>query len=147
MITENDFQNLVLPALDDILSNINPPAYKRKEEQSSSIAGMNIKQLARFMKAEKIPSDAEITHSNTDAIVLQWYKDVKTTDKDKEEYIRKTFNCYSYSVVFKVLIKHGYTRVGVPSQNFKQYRDTTEYDMYKGEHDRLKAYYSLFFKK
>ena len=147
MITESDFQNLVLSALDDILSSINPPAHKRKEQSSNSIAGMNIKQLARFIKAEKIPSTAVIAHSNTDAITLQWDEDVKTTDKDKQDYIERHFESHAYSAVFKILIKNGYTRVGVNSYNFKQYRDTTIYNMYRGEHDRLRAYFSLFFKK
>lgn len=148
MIAQSDFNDLVLPALANVLNTIHPLAFKTEKQISDSIAGMNIGQLAEYIKENDIPSNAEIAYSNTDAITLQWYELVKTTDKDKEEHIKRNFNNYAYSAVFTILVKHEYTRIGVASYNFKQYRDTTVYDMYtKGEHDRLKAYYSLFFKK
>lgn len=158
MINIEDFKNLVIPALQDMLnkSKAKAPTTKVVSQYSSSIADMTFDELSQYVKEHNIPTQAFVTIQKEygflgedEHIVFEWHIKVPTTAEEKEDAIKRWVNTsVSFRAVSDALTKNGYKRVGVNSINFKKYRDTTVYDMcINREFDRLHEYYSLFFEK
>lgn len=156
MINIDDFNNIIIPVLQDVLSRTKAPATKVVSQYSNSIADMTFEQLSQYVKENDIPAQAFITIQKEysflgedENIVLEWHIKVPTTAEEKEDAIKRWFNTsVSFRAVSDALIKMGYKRVGVNCINFKEFKDTTVYDMFVNrEFDRLQRYYSLYFDK
>ena len=158
MINIEDFNNLVIPVLQDVLNKswAKAPQTKRVAQYSGSIDCMTFEQLSQYVKENNIPAQAFITIQKDEGFigddeytVFVWEITVETTAEEKEDGIKRWFNTTeSFKPVYEALTKIGYKRVGVNSINFKEFKNTTVYDMYiNKEFDRLYKYYSLFFEK
>lgn len=123
----------------------------KKEPVYLDITDVSPKDLAKFMKYEKVPEDAHFWgkpngDDSLDYPVLYFEIDVPTTDRDKLTYKRRVFQSLAFSIVSHDLLLVGYKRKGFNSGLLKEFDDTTVYDMYiQEEFDRLVKYYSLFF--
>lgn len=147
-------KELITNSLNDafILLEKQVPQTKRKTE-SISIQGVKPLELSSFMKDNSVPNDAYFSGRDNgydawDDIILAWEVDVPTTDKDKLLFKRKRFSDIAFRLVYDLLTKCGYKRVGYDTGLLKEFKDTTVYDMYVNkEFDRLVKYYSLPFIK
>ena len=125
----------------------------KKKAESVSIIDINPIDIPSFMKTNNIPNDASFDGRDNgydawDDILLSWEIDIPTTDKDKLKFKRDKFSSIAFKLVYDLLIKNGYKRVGYSSSLLKQFDDTTVYDMYiNKDFDRLVKYYSLPFVK
>jgi hypothetical protein len=121
--------------------------------QYKSIADVKPQDIIQFMKDNNIPDNAEFGgkpngDDGFDEVCLCYDIPVFTTDKEKLKYKKERFSYVAWTKIFKLLTNNGYKRVGVNSGEFKQFDDTTIYDMViDNDIDRLEKYYSLFFKK
>ena len=151
MINIEDFNNLVIPVLQDVLNKswAKAPQTKRVAQYSGSIDCMTFEQLSQYVKENNIPAQAFITTGDDEYTVFVWEITVETTAEEKEDAIKRWFNTsVSFKPVYEALTKIGYVRTGANSSLFKEFRDTTVYDMcINREFDRLHKYYSLFFEK
>lgn len=125
----------------------------KKEKRSISIADVKPVKIIEFMQENNIPEDADFDGRDNgydawDDICLSWYIDVPTTERDKEESKRKRFEYVAWKHVFESLTSNGYTVAGYNPDDFKQFKDTSLYDMFvEGDFERLVKYYSLRFKR
>jgi hypothetical protein len=96
---------LILKALDDLKNKVDGLTPKtKKETKSMSIIDVSPLNIVSFMKENNIPEDAYFNGADNgydawDDILLSWNIDVPTTEKDKLDFKRKTFN----SNVFKYI--------------------------------------------
>lgn len=149
-------KDLIIQALDNamILAEKQVPSTKRVSK-SISILDVRPIDLLSFMKDNNIPDDAEFYgrdngYDGWDDIQLSWYVEIPTTETDKLKDKKNTFNnSLAWRCVYDLLLLNGYKRAAsYYSGDFKQFDDTTIYDMYiKGDFDRLVKYYSLRFIK
>lgn len=145
-------KELIIQTLDEafVLLEKQVPQEKKKNK-TISIIDVKPLELISFMKSNNIPDDASFggTDNGYDAwddIVLEWDINVPTTDKDKLDYKRRRFTDISFKLVYNLLTKSGYKRVGFNSGQLKEFADTTLYDMYiNKEFDKIVRYYSLYF--
>ena len=125
----------------------------KKVEKTISIMDVKPIELLEFMRDNDIPDDA-VFHGNDngydgwDDFVLSWEVEVPTSETDQTVYKRIRFSDIAFNMVFHLLTANGYTRVGVSSQNLKQYDKKQIYEMFLNkDFDNLVDYYSLYFKK
>jgi hypothetical protein len=150
-------KDLIKNALADAFINLNKqiPTTKKKvvivNLDDKGVKPINLKQ---FMIDNNIPDDAYFhteeynTLGGDVEVCLAYTIDVPTTEKDKLKFKKDKFRNIAWKYVFDTLISNGYKRVGCYSSEFKEFDDTTVYDMYiNKEFDRLTKYYSLSFKK
>lgn len=150
----DNMKDLITQALNNAFGILEKqiPQTKKKTE-SISIIDVKPSELLSFMKSNDIPNDAVFSGRDNgydawDDIVLSWEIDIPTTDKDKKAFKRKRFTDIAWKVVYDILMKNGYKRVGYNSGLLKQFDDTTVYDMFiSKDFDRLVKYYSLPFVK
>tara|TARA_R110000868_G_scaffold329984_1_gene590901 strand:+ start:317 stop:1129 length:813 start_codon:yes stop_codon:yes gene_type:complete len=150
----DNMKDLIIQALNNAFGILEKqiPQTKKKTE-SISIIDVKPSELLSFMKSNDIPNDAVFSGRDNgydawDDIVLYWEIDIPTTDKDKKAFKRKRFTDIAWKVVYDILMKNGYKRVGYNSGLLKQFDDTTVYDMFISKNfDRLVKYYSLPFVK
>ena len=151
MITENDFQNLVLPTLEDLHKQLmrNPaPRNKRVIRESEDITAIKVADLLVYMQQNNIPGNAKIMH-NAKSVNLQWESIEPTTEDDTLKYIKRSFNGWkTVKAVHDILTENGYNRISVWSNEYKPYKNTSIYEMYiSEEYDKLRSYFSLTFDK
>ena len=73
---------------------------------------------------------------------------IPTTNEDKEEYVRRRFTATCFPIVRKLLMDNGYKRVPAKSSKYRQFSDTTLFDMYKeGDFISIEDYYSITYEK
>jgi len=150
-------KDLIINALADAFKKLNKqiPTTKKKvvivNLENKDVSPINLKQ---FMIDNNIPNDAYFHTEECNTlggyveVCLAYTIDVPTTEKDKLNFKRERFRNIAWKFVFDTLISNGYKRVGCYSNEFKEFKDTTVYDMYiNKEFDRLTKYYSLSFKK
>jgi hypothetical protein len=119
----------------------------KKQTKYLDILDVEPIKLIEFMRDNNIPSDAYFSgvdngYDGWSHIVIEWLIDVPTTDKDKLQYQKNTFN--SSSAVRKALMANGYKRKSLYSNEFNEFANTTVYDMYvSGDFDALVKYYSI----
>lgn len=148
-------KDLIIKALDIAMAKLDSSApLVKKTYKSISILNVKPIDILSFMKENNVPDDAEFDGNDNgcdawDDVLLVWYANELTTDKDKVDYKRKKFNSFTAFInVHNILTTSGYKRQGSSSNLFKQFDDTTVYDMYMGkDFDRLVKYYSLSFVK
>lgn len=147
----------------DLLKNALSNAHTQLERQVPTaknnlvevcIDDVNPMDLPQFMIDNDIPEDAWFgteesqTLGSCTRVLLLYNTRIQTTDKDKMIYRRKRFTSIAFQIVLKLLLENGYKRIGSNSGLYKQFDDTTVYDMYmNNEYDRLVNYYSLSFGK
>lgn len=123
--------------------------------KSVTITDVKPIELINFMQENNIPDTAEFDfetaeeHYGENNILLCWKVEISTTEDDKNSFVKKYVNRLAgFKAVYELLIANGYKRVSVNSAEFKNFRDTTPYDMYmEKDFDRLVEYYSLYFKE
>jgi hypothetical protein len=104
-------------------------------------------ELNEFLVKNNIPKDAWFGIDDDDDICVCYDVDVPTTDKDKLDFKRRTFENSIFKKIYDIFIANNYQRVGVPTHLFKPYRNWCKYDMYiNKEYDKLIEYYSMYFK-
>lgn len=147
-------QSLLIPALNDAYARLE----KRTPTTKTKLVYVDIENVApldlpRFMLENNIPDSASFGgepngYDAFDRACLVYETIIPTSDKDKLEFNRRTFQTIAFKSVFEALTNAGYTRHGCNSHLFKQFDDATVYDMYMaGDFDRLARYYSLSFTK
>jgi hypothetical protein len=127
----------------------------KKDTIKKRINDINPIDIIKFMKDNNIPDDAYFdTEYNGDdgytgEFFLSYDIDIPTTNKDKLQYIKRTFNgSLAWRSVYDLLTQNGYKRNGYNTALLKEFDDTSVYDMYmKKDFDRLVKYYSLPFAK
>ena len=73
---------------------------------------------------------------------------VETTQEERERKIIERINkCHYFHTVYEQLTELGYKRIGFCSGELDAFEDTTIYDMYMNDTDRLTSYFMLYFKK
>lgn len=123
----------------------------KKSSRSISILDVKPIDLLSYMKDNNVPDDAEFDGKDNgddgwNDILLSWYINVPTTDKDKLKYKKTRFNNIAWKKVYELLINNGYKRVPYNTGLLKEFDNITVYDMFiNNEFDRLVTYYSLAF--
>ena len=148
-------KNIIIQALDTAFDVVTRQARQEKTVvKSVSIMAVEPLKLTMFIRENNIPKDCYFggTDNGYDGFsdfCLCWDIKVPYTDKEQNEYNKRTFNKWqSFKTVHKFLTNEGYIRVGFNSGLLKEFDDTTVFDMYiEKNFDRLVKYYSLYFKK
>lgn len=148
-------RKLMIKALNDAyIKVVRSVPHTKMQATSISIQDVRPLDITDFMLRNDIPDDATFGGNDNgydawDDICLCWDIIVPTTDKDKLEFKRKRFSSdVAFRKVYNLLLANGYKRIGSNSALFKEFDDTTVYDMYVNKDiDRLEKYYSLFFNK
>jgi hypothetical protein len=147
-------KKLIIEALNDAFAILEKQVPQTKKQvESLSIVDIKPVDLPLVMSEKGIPADAYFSGQDNgydawDDLLLCWEIDVPTTNKDKLKFRRHRFSAIAYKLVAAALTTNGYMRVGCSSRLFRQFDDTTTYDMYIDEYfDRLVDYYSLSFSK
>lgn len=108
-------------------------------------------ELVKFMDDNNIPNDAwfggkDNGYDAFSEVCLCYHVDIPTTEKDKMEFRRKRFDGIAWKFIYELLLANGYKRISSYSNLFKEFDDTTIYDMYiNKDFDRLVKRYSLQF--
>lgn len=146
-------KDLIIQALNDalpILESRTPQT--KKETKYVNIEDVKPLDIIKFMKDNDIPEDADFggkpnSYDAFDEVCLVYDIDILTTEKDKLKYKRRVFSDIVFEIVYNLLTKNGYKRIGYSStSSFKQFDDTTVYDMYiNKDYDKLVLYYSRCF--
>lgn len=148
MISENDFLNIILPAIRKRQAKAieNTPATKDAERESEAMISITFADLLKYMEQNEIPPSARIVHE-TNGFLLYWTETETTREEDYIKRMKEEVNSQNtFSDIAKELEKKGYTRTPVWSKSFEPYANTSVYDMYiRGQYEQLKNYYSLFF--
>jgi hypothetical protein len=126
------------------------PQLKNKliEVNIEDVSPLNI---VEFMKENNIPDDAyfggrDNGYDAFDQICLCYNIKIPTTDKDKLKFKRDRFSTIVFKIVYDLLLENGYKRIGSSSGLYKEFDNTTVYDMFiANDFDRLVKYYSLSF--
>lgn len=141
-------REIIIATLEDLMKKVlSSTPQTKKQPKYLDILDVEPIKLIEFMRDNDIPSDAYFSgidngYDGWSHIVIEWLIDVPTTDKDKLQYQKNTFN--SSSSVAKALVHNGYKRKPLYSNEFKEFANTTVYDMYvSGDFDKLVKYYSL----
>ncbi len=152
-------KDLIIDSLKDSLDILEKRTPKTNNfvKKSISIMDVNPVDLKDFMSENNIPDTAYFDGRDNgyDAwndILLSWEVEVetktKTTEKEELIYKRRVFSDIAFKLIYNTLINNGYKRVGADSSKFKEFDDTTIYDMYVNkDYDRLVKYYKLCFVK
>jgi hypothetical protein len=145
-------KDLIIQALNDAIIVLDKRVPQTKKETIyENIEGISPLDISRFIIENNIPKDAYFggkpnDYDSFDTVCLCYDIDVPMTEQDKLKIKRKTFSTIAYKLVFDLLIKSGYKRVGFNSGKLKEFDDTTVYDMFiTKDFDRLVKYYSLSF--
>ena len=145
-------QQIVAENIAPALSSLRPPETKTAMRHFS-IDGESVLDLPDIMKNNNIPGDAWIsTFCETPApfeeehACLRWEVKVPTNEEDKLRYCRRHYQHRLWKRVYQNAIEEGYKRVGVWSDRFREFDDTTIYDLaIQNNIERLTKYYSLYF--
>jgi hypothetical protein len=145
-------KDLIKSALDSLYASLkaNAPTTGRATK-SISILDVDPLDLPNFMRDNNIPDTAffdgeDNGYDGWDDILLSWEVTVPLSDTAIEHGIRNSFNLRAFKPVFDILISNGYTRISSGSHMYRDFKNTTVYDMYRaGDWDRLVDYYSLSF--
>lgn len=148
-------KDLIIQALSDAFEKLQKQLPETKRETKTiSILDVKPSELMSFMESNNIPKDAYFNGADNgydawDDIVLAWEVEVPTSEKEKLDWLKHKFNSFSsWHYVHKLLTQNGYKRIPYDSRNFKQFNDTTVYNMFREKNfDRLVEYYSGHFKK
>ena len=149
-------KSLLSPVLNAAMAKLNKQVPQTKgSTQSIDISEVRPKDLAAFMSDNNVPDDCYFDGTENaydawevDSTKLTWDIQIPTTDADKLRYKRKRFQSILWHALYPVLLANGYKRISSGSDKFKQFDDTTLYDMVvDGNIDRVIAYYSLSFAK
>jgi hypothetical protein len=147
-------KDLIIDSLKDSLDILEKRTPKNKKVvKSISIMDVNPVDLKDFMSKNNIPNTAYFDGRDNgydawDDILLSWEVETPTTKKEQLIYKRRVFSDIAFKLIYNTLINNGYKRVGVCSSKFKEFDDTTIYDMYVNkDYDRLVKYYTLYFVK
>ena len=147
-------KELIVKALESAISILESkiPLTKRDVE-SISIVDVTPIDLIKTMKEYDVPDSAWFDSRDNENdgysdILLSWYIEVPTTEKDKSEFRVKKFRNVAWQLVYAILTQNGYSRIPCNTAKLKAFDDTTLYDMrIIKDYDRITAYYSLFFDK
>lgn len=144
-------KDLLIQALTDAFALFEKQIPKTKTE-TKEISIENVKPLdiVGFMKEKGIPDDAYFVgpEEGQYGVFLSWDVQVPTTEADKVKFAKKQYRNVAWQYVYKLLTANGYKRIPYDSRNFKQFNDTTVYNMFREKNfDRLVEYYSGHFKK
>lgn len=120
-------ETLLMQALSDAFDLLEKQVPQtKKKSKSISIRDVNPLELTSFMKKNGVPKNA--TFGGTDNgydgwsdIVLEWYVDVPTTQKDKLDFRRNRFTTIAFKKVYDLLTANGYNRVGFNTGLLKQF--------------------------
>jgi len=150
-------ENIIINLLDSAMQiAINQTPQTKEQYIEVDISEVKPLELLEFMRKNNIPETAtfEASHSGEEghrynaSPVLSYRIEVPTTQKDKDEHVRKRFREVAWRVVYDSLTKNRYKRVGYDTGLLKEFDDTTLYDMYINKQvDRIVKYYSLPFRK
>ena len=147
-------KDLIKKALDDAFILLEKRIPQTKEEiKYVNIENVKPSELTQFMKDNNIPDDADFNgkpngYDSFDEVCLSFSVNIPTTEKDKLRFCRRIFTSIAWEIVYDLLIKNGYKRVGYNTAALKQFYGATVYDMYiDNDYDMLVKYYSLPFVK
>jgi hypothetical protein len=147
-----DMKDLIKDALTEAFTLLEKQRPKTKKEIRSIFIDVEPLGLLKFMKDNNVPDDAffsvhdDSSPFSSQELLLSWYVDVPTTERDDLKYNRNRFNAIAWSRLYPIMIENGYKRVGFNSGLLSNFKDTTVYDMYiEKDFDRLVEYYSLPF--
>jgi hypothetical protein len=149
-------KNLIVRALYDAIVKVNNQVPTTKKEiVEVTIEDVQPLDLLKFMQDNNIPENASFSTTHSEYAIgttvnpcLYYYVDVKTTEKEKTDFIKNRFTSVAWKFVYDLLTNNGYKRVGFNSGLLKNFKDTTVYDMYIAkDFDRLVEYYSMPFQK
>lgn len=147
-------RELLISALDNAFILLNRQIRQSKKiTKSISIFDVKPIELIKFIKDNNIPDDAYFDgssngYSGYDDFLLSWEVEVPTTDKDKLHFCRKRFNGIAFKFIYDSLTSNGFKRIYPLTSVFRDYDDTSIYDMYVNkDFDRLEKYYSNYFAK
>lgn len=150
----NTMIDLIKPVLLEFLNGISPSETKTitKEVDISELGPLEV---AGFMRKNNIPDSASFSGEPNGydgyvpgVLLLSWEIQVPTTVEERAERIKKRFNAGYFKRVYDVLVVNDYKRVGCNSGLFKEFDDTTPYDLVLEEDwRRLEKRILLSFKK
>jgi len=147
-------KDLIIQALNEAILKLEKQTPQTKNKTIEiNIEDVNPLDLSEFIKDNNIPNNAYFgvidfsDHSNGCACLCYDVK-IPITDKDKLIFNRRVFTTTAHRIVYYLLLANGYENVGFNSALFKEFNDTTVYDMFiNNDIDRLVKYYSLSFHK
>jgi hypothetical protein len=147
-------KDIIIKTLSSLLDEVNAMnSFTKTVTKEVSISDINPIELSQFMLDNNIPDYAEFSGNDNGydgwcvgELNLIW--DVIRPMSEDEVCNRRIeiFNTRSFNMVYNKLIENGYTRTPTNSKHLKQFDDTTIYDMFINDIDRLVLYYSLRFK-
>lgn len=145
-------KDLIIIALNQANEDLNKIGVPLTKPKTKYVNIDDVKPLdiEEFMRDNNIPDNAEFggKPNGYDDVCLCYDIDVPTTEKEQLNFKIKRFSTIAFKKVYDLLIINGYKRIGMSSALYKEFNDTTVYDMYvNNEFDRLVKYYSLSFAK
>lgn len=149
-------KELMIEALKEAFDKLEKqvPKTKKVTRTSSSILGMPILELPRFVKDNNIPEDAIFDgvpnqYDGLEDLVLSWEIEVPTTDAEKLDYKRTRFKDMAWRFVYHKLLDNGYKRISnFSSSSLKPFKDLNHYDLFvENNFDILLEYYKIYFTK
>jgi len=142
-------KDLIIGALDIAMTQLDRITIATKTQiQTRSITDVSPWDLTPYMVGAGIPSDAFLDSDDNGDVVLCWDIQVPTTAEEQLRYRVRRFPSIAFQCVYDVLMSNGYKRTSCCSSLFKQFGNTTIYDMcIEKDFDRLVKYYSLRFTK
>lgn len=145
---------LLISALSGCEFNLPKPKVVKKVYNQIPIQSGNVFELRDMVeelstKTKTPVADIEVDYSETMGCLVAYIpQEVDKTEEEIEKEKIAQFNRRAWTYVYEVLTKFGYKRTPCSTSKFKEFDDTTVFDMYKNkEYDRLVEYYSLRFKR
>lgn len=147
-------KNLIKEALTETFDKLNSLSNEFKiSTKSLDIMDVNPLDLVKFMKYNEVPDTAYFDgvpngYDGYESFCLSWEIQVPKTSNEKQLFRVMTFKTLSNRLIYTIMIKNGYKRVGFNTALLKPFENTNLYNMFiHKEYDKLIAYYSLYYKK
>ena len=139
---------LIINALNEVNERVERITPQTRRETKYVDINVNPHELGVFLMKNNIPKDSWFDIDQyDDCICICYYIDVPTSDNEKLDFKRRTFDNYSFKKIYDIFIANNYIRIGIPSNLLKPYTNWCKYDMYiNKEYDKLIDYYSMYFK-
>jgi hypothetical protein len=145
-------KELIIKALNNCMDKIPTPPTTKPKDIEFEIDGGNIvgltSQISEIAEKNNVDINDIYVYPSDDGLMCYYTIQVDKTEKEVQDWIEKQFNRKAFKQVYDVLISEGYKRIGACSSLYKEFDNTTVYNMFTNkEFDRLVSYYSLAFKK